>query len=57
MRRWLREVDVPFVGKLLKVKTSEQEWKGAMERLLRNLGLRLLVPERHVFPVMSMKIS
>ena len=39
--------EVAFVGELLKVKDSEGAWEGAIERLLHNLGLRLLVPERH----------
>lgn len=43
----IAEADVPFVGELLKVKESERAWEGAIERLLHNLGLRLLVPERH----------
>jgi len=43
----ISETDVPFVGELLKVKDSERDWEGAIERLLHNFGLRLLVPERH----------
>ncbi|MFZ0546321.1 MAG: SbcC/MukB-like Walker B domain-containing protein, partial [Candidatus Promineifilaceae bacterium] len=43
----IAEADVPFVGELLAVKDSERGWEGAIERLLHNLGLRLLVPERH----------
>jgi uncharacterized protein YPO0396 len=43
----IAEADVPFVGELLKVKESERAWEGAIERLLHNFGLRLLVPERH----------
>jgi uncharacterized protein YPO0396 len=43
----IAEADVPFVGELLKVKETERAWEGAIERLLHNLGLRLLVPERH----------
>jgi uncharacterized protein YPO0396 len=43
----IAEADVPFVGELLKVKEGERAWEGAIERLLHNLGLRLLVPERH----------
>lgn len=39
--------DVPFVGELLRVKEQAQAWTGAIERLLHNFGLRLLVPERH----------
>ncbi|MCP4415109.1 MAG: hypothetical protein GY805_00705 [Chloroflexi bacterium] len=43
----IAEADVPFVGELLRVKENERDWEGAIERLLHNLGLRLLVPERH----------
>jgi uncharacterized protein YPO0396 len=43
----IAEADVPFVGELLKVKEQERAWEGAIERLLHNFGLRLLVPERH----------
>lgn len=43
----MAEWDVPFVGELLQVKESEALWEGAIERLLHNFGLRLLVPERH----------
>jgi uncharacterized protein YPO0396 len=43
----IAEADVPFVGELLTVKDNERAWEGAIERLLHNLGLRLLVPERH----------
>jgi uncharacterized protein YPO0396 len=39
--------EVPFVGELLKVKSREGAWEGAIERLLHSFGLRLLVPERH----------
>ena len=40
----LNEEDVPFVGELLQVNESESEWEGAVERLLHNFGLSLLVP-------------
>lgn len=39
--------DVPFVGELLRVREKERSWEGAIERLLHNFGLRLLVPEAH----------
>lgn len=41
------ESDVPFVGELLRVREKERNWEGAVERLLHNFGLRLLVPETH----------
>ncbi|MCL2659471.1 MAG: AAA family ATPase [Acidobacteriaceae bacterium] len=37
---------MPFVGELMEVKAEYAEWAGAIERLLRGLGLSLLVPER-----------
>ncbi len=37
--------DIPFAGELLQVREEEQEWEGAAERLLRNFGLSLLVPD------------
>ncbi|MCC3589505.1 ATP-binding protein [Microcoleus sp. PH2017_28_MFU_U_A] len=43
----IAEAEIPFVGELLKVKDGEGEWEGAIEKLLHNFGLRLLVPERH----------
>lgn len=43
----IAEADVPFVGELMQVKQKERAWIGAIERLLHNFGLRLLVPERH----------
>jgi len=41
------ESDIPFVGELLRVRESERSWEGAIERLLHNFGLDLLVPEQH----------
>jgi uncharacterized protein YPO0396 len=43
----LEGVELPFVGELIKVKSDENEWEGALERLLHNLGLSLLVPEEY----------
>lgn len=43
----IAEAEIPFVGELLKVKDGEGEWEGAIEKLLHNFGLRLLVTERH----------
>lgn len=43
----LKEEELPFVGELLQVRTEETKWEGAIERVLRNFGLSLLVPERH----------
>jgi uncharacterized protein YPO0396 len=36
---------LPFVGELLEVKEEESTWEGAIERLLHNFALSILVPE------------
>ncbi len=41
------EDDMPFAGELLQVHEEERDWEGAVERLLRNFGLSLLVPDQH----------
>ncbi|MCF8217026.1 MAG: ATP-dependent exonuclease SbcCD, C subunit-like protein [Chlorobium sp.] len=43
----IAEDEMPFAGELLQVLEEEREWEGAVERLLRNFGLSLLVPDRH----------
>lgn len=43
----LPEEDMPFAGELLQVRDDERDWEGATERLLRNFGLSLLVPDEH----------
>ncbi len=43
----LSEGDMPYSGELLQVRDDEREWEGAAERLLRNFGLSLLVPDKH----------
>ncbi|MEA3410162.1 MAG: ATP-binding protein [Pseudomonadota bacterium] len=43
----LGEEALPFVGELLQVDGDELRWEGAIERLLHNFGLSLLVPEAH----------
>jgi len=42
----IEESEVPYVCELIKVKASEREWEGAIERFLHNFGLCLLAPER-----------
>lgn len=39
------EDEMPFAGELIRVRDEEREWEGAAERLLRNFGLSLLVPD------------
>ena len=41
------DTEIPFVGELIKVKDEESAWQNALERLLRNFGLCLLVPEQY----------
>ncbi|SEA17222.1 Uncharacterized protein YPO0396 [Desulfuromusa kysingii] len=36
---------LPFVGELLEVKEEESAWEGAVERILHNFALSILVPE------------
>ncbi|MDH3998826.1 MAG: hypothetical protein OET90_08300 [Desulfuromonadales bacterium] len=36
---------LPFVGELLEVKEEESVWEGAIERILHNFALSVLVPE------------
>lgn len=43
----LAEGEMPFAGELLQLHEEERDWEGAAERLLRNFGLSLLVPDRH----------
>ncbi|MBC7473393.1 MAG: ATP-dependent exonuclease SbcCD, C subunit-like protein, partial [Candidatus Sericytochromatia bacterium] len=43
----LNEADLPFVGELLRVKDSERDWEGAVERILHGFGLSILVPDEH----------
>ena len=43
----LAEEALPFVGELLQVREDERDWEGAIERLLHNFGLSLLVPDAH----------
>lgn len=41
------EEEMPFAGELIRVRDEERDWEGAAERLLRNFGLSLLVPDAH----------
>jgi len=43
----LNEADLPFVGELLRVRSSEQQWEPAIERLLHNFGSQMLVKEQY----------
>lgn len=46
------ENELPFAGELLRVDPSAGEWEGAIERLLHNFALSLLVPE-HLYNEVS----
>lgn len=39
--------ELPFAAELLQVHDDERDWEGAAERLLRNFGLSLLVPDKY----------
>jgi uncharacterized protein YPO0396 len=41
------EADLPFAGELLRVRSDERAWEGAIERVLRGFGTSLLVPDVH----------
>lgn len=40
-------IQLPFVGELIRVKEECEEWEEAIEKLLRGLGLNMLVPEQY----------
>ena len=40
------ESGLPFAGELLQVKRGEEKWNAAIEKLLHNFALTILVPER-----------
>jgi len=41
----LDDESLPFVGELIQVRPEEHAWEGAIERLMHNFGLSLLVPD------------
>ncbi|RQS61283.1 ATP-dependent exonuclease SbcCD, C subunit-like protein [Burkholderia sp. Bp8963] len=43
----LEEDALPFAGELVQVREDARDWEGAAERVLRNFGLSLLVPDEH----------
>lgn len=47
----IAEDELPFVGELLEVQKNEEKWEGAIERLLHNFALSMLVPEKHYLAV------
>lgn len=47
------EEALPFAGELLEIREGEEAWEGAVERLLHNFALSLLVPDQHYRTVME----
>ena len=43
----LDEDEMPFVGELIQLRAEASEWEGAIERVLHNFGVSLLVPDAH----------
>ncbi len=43
----LDESDLPFIGELVEVRQEERAWEGAVERLLHNYAMSILVPDEH----------
>ena len=43
----LQADDLPFAGEIIQVREEERDWEGAIERLLHNFALSLLVPDEH----------
>lgn len=43
--------ELPFAGELIQVREEDQQWEGAIERVLRGFGLSLLVPPEHYVAV------
>lgn len=43
----ISEEELPFAGELLKVNESDSDWEGAIEKLLHDTGISMLVPGRH----------
>jgi len=41
----LDESELPFAGELLQVREEDKAWQGAIERIMHNFGLSLLVPD------------
>ncbi len=39
--------EIPFVGELMKINENEKQWEPAIEKVLHNFALRLIVPEKY----------
>ncbi len=40
------EEEIPFIGELIRVKSSDQVWEDSIEKLLHNFSMQLLIPEK-----------
>ncbi|WP_185218704.1 ATP-binding protein [Sphingobacterium mizutaii] len=45
------ETNIPFVGELIRVKPEASDWEYALEKVLHNFALRLIVPEEYYHQV------
>lgn len=43
--------EIPFIGELIKVREEEKEWELSIEKILHNLALRLIVPDKYYVKV------
>ncbi|MCR8892807.1 ATP-binding protein [Bacteroides sp. ET336] len=43
--------EIPFIGELIRVNPAEMEWEGAIEKILHNFALHLLVPDQYYHEV------
>ena len=43
--------EIPFIGELIRVNPAESEWEGAIEKILHNFALHLIVPEEYYHDV------
>lgn len=50
----ISEADLPFAGELIDVRSENQMWRGAVERVLRGFATTLLVPEKHASRVATL---
>lgn len=39
--------EIPFIGELIKIRDDENRWELAIERVLHNFALRLIIPEKY----------
>ena len=52
----LDDADLPFVGELIEVRQEEAAWRGAVERVLHNFAISLLV-EEDLYPEVSQFVN